>query len=334
LNSPSAPKPPDPRVVAEAQTKSNKETAVANAYLNRIDQTGPTGTSSYEVVGTNPDGTPKFAQTTAFSAPVQGLFDSSMAMNKGIADTGVQQIAGIQQQYAKPLDLNTEVENRIAQFQSARLDPSLQQQDEALRNRLTNQGFREGTEGWDRAMIRQGQIANDARNSMWLGARQQGVNEAMLQRQQPLAEFNAIRTGAMPQMPTFTGVPQTQQANTNIAGIYSDNYNQQMAAYNAQNSQNNAFMGGLFGLGGSLLAAPMTGGGSVAGSLFAMSDVRLKRDIQRIGSLASGLPVYSYRYLWSDAPQVGVMAHEARELFPDAVREFDGFLAVDYGKVG
>jgi hypothetical protein len=183
-------------------------------------------------------------------------------------------------------------------------------------------------------MIRQGQIANDARNSMWLGARQQGVNEAMLQRQQPLAEFNAIRTGAMPQMPTFTGVPQTQQANTNIAGIYSDNYNQQMAAYNAQNSQNNAFMGGLFGLGGSLLAAPMTGGGSVAGSLFAMSDVRLKRDIQRIGSLASGLPVYSYRYLWSDAPQVGVMAHEARELFPDAVREFDGFLAVDYGKVG
>ena len=322
MNSPSAPKPPDPRVVAEAQTKSNKETAVANAYLNRIDQTGPTGTSSYEVVGTNPDGTPKFAQTTAFSAPVQGLFDSSMAMNKGIADTGVQQIAGIQQQYAKPLDLNTEVENRIAQFQSARLDPSLQQQDEALRNRLTNQGFREGTEGWDRAMTRQGQIANDARNSMWLGARQQGVNEALMQRTQPLAEFNAIRTGAMPQMPTFMGVPQTQQAGTNIAGIYSDNYNQQMQAYNAQQASDNAFMGGLMGLGGTL------------GAAWLRSDRRLKRDIQRIGSLASGLPLYAYRYLWSDAPQIGVMAQEARELFPDAVREFDGFLAVDYSRIG
>ena len=322
MNSPSPPKPPDPRVVAEAQTKSNKETAVANAYLNRIDQTGPTGTSSYEVVGTNPDGTPKFAQTTAFSAPVQGLFDSSMAMNKGIADTGVQQIAGIQQQYAKPLDLNTEVENKIAQFQSARLDPSLQQQDEALRNRLTNQGFREGTEGWDRAMIRQGQIANDARNSMWLGARQQGVNEALMQRTQPLAEFNAIRTGAMPQMPTFMGVPQTQQAGTNIAGIYSDNYNQQMQAYNAQQASDNAFMGGLMGLGGTL------------GAAWLRSDRRLKRDIQRIGSLASGLPLYAYRYLWSDAPQIGVMAQEARELFPDAVREFDGFLAVDYSRIG
>ena len=322
MNSPSPPKPPDPRVVAEAQTKSNKETAVANAYLNRIDQTGPTGTSSYEVVGTNPDGTPKFAQTTAFSAPVQGLFDSSMAMNKGIADTGVQQIAGIQQQYAKPLDLNTEVENKIAQFQSARLDPSLQQQDEALRNRLTNQGFREGTEGWDRAMTRQGQIANDARNSMWLGARQQGVNEALMQRTQPLAEFNAIRTGAMPQMPTFMGVPQTQQAGTNIAGIYSDNYNQQMAAYNAQQASDNAFMGGLMGLGGTL------------GAAWLRSDRRLKRDIQRIGSLASGLPLYAYRYLWSDAPQIGVMAQEARELFPDAVREFDGFLAVDYSRIG
>jgi hypothetical protein len=268
MNNDSPPPPPDPRVVAEAQTKSNKETAVANAYLNRIDQTGPTGSSTYQVVGTNPDGTPKFAQSTQFSAPVQGLFDSSMAMNKGIADTGVQQIAGIQQQYAKPLDLNTEVENKIAQFQSARLDPSLQQQDEALRNRLTNQGFREGTEGWDRAMTRQGQIANDARNSMWLGARQQGVNEAMLQRQQPLAEFNAIRTGAMPQTPQFAGVPQTQQANTNIAGIYSDNYNQQMQAYKAEQESSNAFMGGLFGLGGSLLTAPMTGGGSLFGSFF------------------------------------------------------------------
>lgn len=320
MNNDSPPPPPDPRVVAEAQTKSNKETAVANAYLNRIDQTGPTGSSTYQVVGTNPDGTPKFAQSTQFSAPVQGLFDSSMAMNKGIADTGVQQIAGIQQQYAKPLDLNTEVENKIAQFQSARLDPSLQQQDEALRNRLTNQGFREGTEGWDRAMTRQGQIANDARNSMWLGARQQGVNEAMLQRQQPLAEFNAIRTGAMPQMPQFTGVPQTQQAGTNVAGIYNANYDQQLAAYKQEQGQNNAFMGGLFQMG--TAALPLM-----------FSDARLKRDIERIGSLPSGLSTYEWTYIWGGPRVRGVMAHEARELFPEAVCEIGGFLAVDYGKV-
>ncbi len=334
MDSPSPPKAPDPQVVAEAQTKSNKETAVANAYLNRIDQTSPFGTNTYQVTGTNPDGTPKFSQSTQFSQPVQGLFDNYMSMTQGMGDIGNMQLAGLQQQYAQPLNLNTETENRIAALRSARLDPELARQDEALRTRLTNQGFREGTEGWDRALERQGRMATDSRNQLWLDARQQGMQEAIAQRQLPLNEFNALRTGSQVSMPQFTGVPGVQQANTNVAGIYSDNYNQQMQAYNAQNSQNNAFMGGLFGLGGSLLAAPMTGGGSVAGSLFAMSDIRLKRDIQRIGTLPSGLPVYSYRYLWSDAPQVGVMAHEARELFPDAVREFDGFLAVDYGKVG
>jgi hypothetical protein len=314
-----APAPPDPKVVAEAQTKSNKETAIANAYLNRVDQTSPFGTSTYQVVGTNPDGTPKFSQSTQFSQPVQGLFDNYIGMTQGMGDIGQQQLAGLQQQYSQPFSLDTETENRISALRSARLDPELQRQDEALRNKLTNQGIREGTEAWDRALERQGRMATDSRNQLWLDARQQGAQEALIQRQLPLNEFNAMRTGSQVGMPQFTGVPQTQQANTDVAGITQNAYNQQMQAWNAQNSQNNAFMGGLFGLGGAALSA--------------FSDARLKRDVERIGSLPSGLPVYNYRYLWSNAPQVGVMAHEARKLFPDAVSEMGGFLAVDYGKV-
>lgn len=316
------PPPPDPEKVAAAQTASNKETAVANAYLNRIDQTSPFGNVNYQVTGTNPDGTPRFSQSTQFSAPIQGLFDNYIGMTQGMGDIGQQQLSGLQQQYSQPFNLNTEAENKIAALQASRLDPSLQQQDEALRTRLTNQGIREGTEAWDRALTRQGQIANDARNSMWLSARQQGVNEALTQRQLPLNEFNAMRSGSQVGMPQFTGVPQTQQANTNVAGIYSDNYNQQMQGWQAEQAQGNAFMGGLFGLGGTL------------GGAWLRSDARLKRDIERIGALPSGLPVYRYRYLWSDEPQVGVMAQEARELFPDAVREFGGFLAVDYSRIG
>jgi hypothetical protein len=322
VDAPSAPKPPDPRVVAEAQTKSNKETAIANAYLNRIDQTGPTGTSTYEVVGTNPDGTPKFAQTTAFSAPVQGLFDSGIALNQGMANIGQSQLAGLQAQYAQPFDLNTETENRIAALRSARLDPELARQDEALRNRLTNQGFREGTEGWDRALERQGRMATDSRNQLWLDARQQGMNEAITQRQLPLNEFNALRSGAQVSMPQFTQVPGVQQANTDIAGITQAGYQNQMAAYNAQNSQNNAFMGGLFQMGAAALPF-----------MFAPSDIRLKTNIERVGSLASGLPVYDFNYIWGGPRVRGVMAQEAREIFPDAVVEIGGFLAVDYGKV-
>jgi hypothetical protein len=65
-----------------------------------------------------------------------------------------------------------------------------------------------------------------------------------------------------------------------------------------------------------------------------MSDIRLKRDIARLGALPSGLPVYQFRYLWSDSPMIGVMAQEALEMFPDAVSMHDsGFLMVDYSKV-
>jgi len=66
----------------------------------------------------------------------------------------------------------------------------------------------------------------------------------------------------------------------------------------------------------------------------AFSDIRLKRDINEIGALPSGLPVYSFRYLWSDDLYQGVMAHEAVELFPDSVSYTDdGFAMVDYGAI-
>lgn len=63
------------------------------------------------------------------------------------------------------------------------------------------------------------------------------------------------------------------------------------------------------------------------------SDIRLKTDIVRLGALPSGLPVYSYKYLWSSETFVGVLAQEARLMFPDAVKEIEGFLAVDYSKI-
>ena len=92
-------------------------------------------------------------------------------------------------------------------------------------------------------------------------------------------------------------------------------------------------LGQLFGL-GVQLANSFAGGagrGAAAGS-----DARLKRDVVRLGALPSGLPVYRFRYVWSDASQIGVMAHEALELFPEAVAldRDGGWLTVDYGRIG
>ena len=64
------------------------------------------------------------------------------------------------------------------------------------------------------------------------------------------------------------------------------------------------------------------------------SDRRLKRDIERIGVTQAGLPVYTFRYWWSRMRHVGVMADEARAMFPEAVhKHWTGFSMVDYAKV-
>lgn len=75
--------------------------------------------------------------------------------------------------------------------------------------------------------------------------------------------------------------------------------------------------------------------GTAAKAFTAFSDIRLKHDIQRTGSLPSGLPTYRFKYLGGDDVFEGVMAHEAAEKFPDAVSVHDsGFLTVDYSQIG
>ncbi|HNW36685.1 MAG TPA: prepilin-type N-terminal cleavage/methylation domain-containing protein, partial [Candidatus Ozemobacteraceae bacterium] len=65
------------------------------------------------------------------------------------------------------------------------------------------------------------------------------------------------------------------------------------------------------------------------------SDIRLKQDIVLIGHLENGLGLYRFRYIWDDTRYVGVMAQEVRTMCPDAVEcDSDGYLLVDYGKLG
>ncbi len=65
------------------------------------------------------------------------------------------------------------------------------------------------------------------------------------------------------------------------------------------------------------------------------SDIRLKTDITPIGRLASGLPLYRFRYIGDDQVHVGVMAQEVRKVDPAAVTiGADGFLRVDYRRLG
>ena len=72
------PKPPDAKDTAAQQTQSNIDTAIAQTNLNNVSQVTPFGSLTYDVVGTNADGTPKYKATQSYSEPVQGIVDNSL----------------------------------------------------------------------------------------------------------------------------------------------------------------------------------------------------------------------------------------------------------------
>ena len=76
------------------------------------------------------------------------------------------------------------------------------------------------------------------------------------------------------------------------------------------------------------------GGGSGAGGGFG-SDIRLKRDIHLVGNTHQGLPLYRFKYTWSDKEWVGVMAQDVLKVMPQAVNtDAEGYYRVDYKLLG
>lgn len=88
-------------------------------------------------------------------------------------------------------------------------------------------------------------------------------------------------------------------------------------------------MGGIFG---GLGALKGVGGLSGLTSLLTFSDERVKENIEEVGELHDGQPIYSYNYIGDNVPRIGLMAQEVEKLRPDAVVEIGGVKAVDYGK--
>lgn len=113
-------------------------------------------------------------------------------------------------------------------------------------------------------------------------------------------------------------------------------YGQQMNTYadlaKAQAQLNQQSSAGLGSFAGSIFGAAGAAGGF--GALFS-SDRRLKKGITRVGTLANGIPVYSFEYIWGGGQQVGVMADEVEKVLPEAViTGSDGYKLVNYSMLG
>jgi hypothetical protein len=86
----------------------------------------------------------------------------------------------------------------------------------------------------------------------------------------------------------------------------------------------------LLGAGTGTDANGSASGGSGLLGLFTRSDRRLKEDIEQVGTLFDGTPVYGYRYKGAPAYHIGLMAQDVEKATPQAVIEINGYKAVDY----
>lgn len=312
-----APSAPNPVTTANAQTASNRETAISQAGLNSVNQVGPNGSLTYSQDGAWADGTPKFTATTALSSAGQQLQNTNEGTAQNLATLAQQQSGRLGSLLNAPIDFSQQ-KDYLEGLTSGALDKrwnSLAQQNETD---LVNRGIRPGSAQYDNLKNQFMTNQSDAYNSANVNNYNTALQSQLALRNQPLQEILALSGQSQIQQPQFTSTPQTGVQGTDVAGITQNGYNNQMAGYNSQQSQ----LGGLFSAGASLIP------------LF--SDIRLKRDIHQIGALESGLPLYEYRYAWDEPGTIrnGVMAQEALEMFPDSVVKHDsGFLMVDYGRI-
>lgn len=318
----SAPKAPDPVKVSAAEAKASKEVAQYNADLNRIGQSSPFGSISYTQSGTSASGAPIYQQNTTLSPELQSLLNSQIGSQQGISDAISGAIGRLPSDPFNP-NINVDgVRDRSFQSQMALLNPEFEKGFRDLEGRMSDRGLPVGSEIWNNQL---GEF-NRAKDSSMLGAARQADLDASneFQRQYgnalneynlPLQQLSALMGNSQAvQNPSFSSFATSQAQAPDVAGNTWKSYQASVDAANQKNGQAAA------------------GIGALANMALMFSDIRLKRDIKRIGELPSGLGVYSYRYVFSDAPQIGVMAQEALHFAPHAVSvHSSGFLQVNYG---
>lgn len=263
---PSAPTPPDYAGAATAQGNANMDAAIATGILNRPNQVSPLGSQSWNQTGSYMVGdraVPQFTSSVNLTPQGQSLYDKGMNLQTGMMDLGGSSLKNAQGALSKPFDPSNNRDAIVdAMYRRATrmMDPMYQQAEENNKAELINKGFSVGDEGYTRALnnfnLQKDNAYSNARDQAMTGGANQAVQEALVSRAQPLQELNAIRTGAMPQMPNFGA--QTQAGGVGAAPVMAGAQaggNAAMQQYGIDTGSYNNFMQGLFSLGSAAMMA-------------------------------------------------------------------------------
>jgi Chaperone of endosialidase len=319
-----APKPPDPKAVASAQTSSNIGTALAEGIMNRVNQVTPDGSLTYAQSGatawTDPltgkvYQIPNYTATTALSPEQQKTKAEAGAAEFNLSRAANAMSGAIN---AGPFKVDDAVEARLFDLGRKRLTPRL---DEARRKAETdaaNRGLRLGSAAYDRLMRGVSEAENDAFNQLALTGRDQAYREARDEYDLPLNRIIALLSGSQVSRPNFVSTPQSGVANTDYANGVWNKFNADMAAYQQKQQEQQSMLGGLF---------------TAAALPFAYSDERLKSDIKKVSETPDQIGIYRYRYKGDGPLRLGLIAQDVQKRKPEAVTEdAAGYKMVNYRK--
>lgn len=320
----SAPKTPDPYAVAKSQTDSNVATAREQAKIGMTGQTTPWGSLNYVTDPNSPSG---YRAVQSLSPEEEALLRQGQELQGQYGEAAQGALGRVTDTMGTPFDMSAARATELTDIQRTLMDPQWNAREEALKTSLMNRGIREGDEQWANIMRDFSSGRDDAYNRMYLSGYDTANKAALTERNIPMSDLASLGVGAFPgqdQSMGFASTPTPGVAPTDVTGSV---YN----SHKIESDRANAGMGGLFGLGSSVL-----GGWARAGFPgLSLSDRRVKTNIERIGDDPRGWGVYRFSYLWDGVRKagqhLGFMADEVERVRPEAVvRHPTGLKMVDY----
>jgi hypothetical protein len=286
---------------------------------------------------------PQYTETQSLSPVEQQMLSRSQGLalqSQGLGQEAGSNVGQVLNGYQMP----TEGQNGLFGEQAmqaaygtetAAMDPYWSQQQEQLDASLRNSGATPGTPAYANAM----QEFQANRSNAYSQAENQAFGQGLSAQGQEISDVNQAQGGPIANFLSLVGNNPAGAASVGSAGggggsgggsvsapnimqAFENQYQGQLANYNANVSSSNSDIGAL---------------GTLAAAFIAASDKRLKTDIEPIGAKTSrGNSLYTYRYNFQgkDEPkQVGVMAQEAEKVTPDAVlKDQHGIRYVNYAR--
>jgi hypothetical protein len=296
---------------------------------------------------------PVMRRVTEFSPEQQRIFDAEMDTTGDLYDLANAYTARVAKGLENPFSYEgmpgAPMADEKARQQAidavygqmrSRLDPQFDQDRGALEQKLANQGISIGSDAWNAEMDRFGRTRNDAYNSalnqaiaaggaeqsrlfgLQQAARERAIQEAAYLRDRPINEITALTSGRGVTLPQFAPTPQVGLASPDLMGAVYNSYNHQVQNANLAAQQSAGGLGALTG-----------GLGKLFGAIIA-SDRRLKDNIHPTGVSVHGIPVKTWNWKGTGAPDMGFVAQDVKKKMPGAVvKGPGGYQHVNYGKI-